>query len=54
MILGLLCFALVAGALTNEIISKTTDKTPYNINRIEASTRVAAVGDSHYAVEQVR
>ena len=46
-------FAVVGASLTTEIIDQTTDTTPYSIDRIRTSTKIAAVGSAYYAVEHL-
>ena len=53
MLIGILLFALVAGALTNEIIDRTTDSTIYSLTDIGANSRIAGIGESTFAVEEL-
>ena len=51
--LGILVFALVAGALTNEIIVLTTDNNIYSTEGITADSSIGALGMSYYAVKHL-
>ena len=53
MLIGILLFALVAGSLTNEIIDRTTDNTIYSLADIGANSRIAGIGESMFAVEEL-
>ena len=46
-------FALVAGALTNEIIVLTTDNNIYSTEGITADSSIGALGMSYYAVKHL-
>ena len=46
-------FAVVGASLTTGIIQQTTDTTVYNIDRISASHKIAAVASAYYAVEHI-
>eukprot|EP00947_MAST-08B_sp_MAST-8B-sp1_P002376 g2376.t1 len=49
----IIIFALMAGALTNEIIVLTTDMEVYTLADIQSSTRAGIVGASFFAVEHL-
>ena len=53
MLIGIGIFALVAGALTTEILERIEDKTIYSMSDVGAESRIAGLGGNSFAVEQV-
>ena len=51
MILGIVIFALLAGSLTNEIITLTTDQQVYSLADARGTTKAGIIGQSYYGAK---